>query len=309
MGLAYIQPQNINVLESRGLVSWKMEPPRRILSLTLAIPASFVSDIPHPREKTSRVGTIARAASTFRVEEIVVYRDRPHEEQGADAEFIVTILRYVETPQYLRKLLFPPNPILRYAGILPPLRTPHHPLEKCSSRLKPGKFREGVVTARMGEGVDVEIGVERQAILPQSLPRGTRLTVEITEASREVVRVRRVEPSEISIYWGYRVRGSNPTLGEMTKKGFFDLVIMTSRWGKPLTEAIGDIKARWREAQNALIAFGSPREGLREILAREGLDIDEVRDFVLNTIPLQGVETVRTEEAVWATLAVLNMIV
>jgi len=286
-----------------------MEPPRRTPSSTLALPASFVSDIPHPREKTSRVGTIARAAATFRVEEIVVYRDRPREEQGADAEFIVTLLRYVETPQYLRKLLFPSNPILRYAGILPPLRTPHHPLEKRSSRLKPGEFREGVVTGRRGEGVDIEIGVERTAILPQSLPSGTRITVEVTGVSRKAIRVRRVEPSEIRIYWGYRVRGSNPTLGEMTKKGFFDLVIMTSRWGKPLTEAIGDIRAQWRDAQNALIAFGSPREGLKEILAREGLDIDEVGDFVLNMIPLQGVETVRTEEAVWATLAVLNMIV
>jgi len=286
-----------------------MEPPRRTPSLTLAVPASFTSDIPHPREKTSRVGTIARAAATFRVEEILVYRDRPHEGQRDDAQFIVTLLRYVETPQYLRKLLFPPDPLLRYAGVLPPLRTPHHPLEKRSWRLKPGEFREGVVTRRRSEGVEVEVGVERPAILPESLPRGTRLTVEVTEVSREAIRVRRVEPTEIGLYWGYRVSDSNPTLGEATKKGFFDLVVMTSRWGKPLTEAIGDIKERWRDAQKALVAFGSPREGLREILAREGLDIDEVGDLVLNTIPLQGVETVRTEEAVWATLAVLNVIV
>jgi hypothetical protein len=285
-----------------------MEHPRRIPSLTLAIPASFISDIPHPREKTSRVGIIARAAATFRVEEIIIYRDRPNEEQGDEVEFITTILRYVETPQYLRKLLFPANPMLRYAGVLPPLRTPHHPLEKRSWRLKPGEFREGVVTRRRGEGVDIEIGTERPAILPESLQRGTRLTVEVVDVSRRGIRVRRVDPSEIGIYWGYRVSDSNPTLGEVTKKGFFDLVIMTSRWGKPLTEAIEDIKARWREAQNALIAFGSPKEGVREMMAQEGMDVDEAGDFVLNTIPLQGVETVRTEEAVWATLAVLNIV-
>jgi len=277
--------------------------------LTIAIPASLTSDIPHPREKTSRIGTIARAAATFRVEEFIIYRDRPHEDQKEDIEFITTLLRYVETPQYLRKLLFPSNPALRYAGILPPLRTPHHPLEKRSSRLKLAEFREGVVTGRRHEGVDVEIGVEAPALLPQSLPLGTRLTVEITEVSSRAIHVRRVDLSEISIYWGYRVSDSTPTLGEITKKGLFDLIVITSRWGKPLTEAIGDIKKRWRDAQRTLIAFGSPREGLRKILANEGVDIEEAFDLVLNTIPLQGVETVRTEEAVWATLAVLNTII
>ena len=299
---------NINALGSKVPVLQEMEPPRRTSPLTLAIPASFTSDIPHIREKTSRVGIIARAAATFRVDEIIVYRDR-HKDQKYDADFISTLLRYVETPQYLRKLLFPTDPILRYAGILPPLRTPHHPLEKRSSRLRPGEFRDGVVIGRSGGGVDVEIGVERPAILSQNLPRGTRLTVDVVEVSGEAIRVRRVEPSEIRIYWGYRVRNSNPTLGEIVKKGIFDLVVMTSRMGKPLTEAIEDIKARWRDAQNILVAFGSPREGLKNILDREGLDIDEVSDFVLNTIPLQGVETVRTEEAVWAALAVLNIII
>jgi len=32
-----------------------------------------------------------------------------------------------------------------------------------------------------------------------------------------------------------------------------------------------------------------------------------VMDFVVNTIPGQGTETVRTEEAVFASLAILNM--
>ena len=278
-------------------------------SITLAIPASLTSDIPHLREKTSRVGTIARAAATFRVDEIITYRDRSGEDQNRDFEFIVTILRYVETPQYLRKLLFPSTPTLRYAGVLPPLRTPHHPLEKHSSLLKRGDLREGVVLERNRGGVNIEIGVEQPAILPQNLPRGTRLTVQITGISRETIRVRKVDQSEIGIYWGFRVSETDLTLGEIIKKDFFDLVFMTSRSGKPLTEAIENIRERWREAQNTLIVFGSPREGLKKILAQEGFDVNEVSDFVLNAIPEQGVETVRTEEAVWATLALLNIVV
>ncbi len=277
-------------------------------SLTLAIPASFTSDIPHSREKTDRVGTIARAAATFRVENIIIYRDKLDEDQSREIEFVTTLLHYIETPQYLRKLLFPSDPVLAYAGILPPLRTPHHPLEKRSSQLKLGEFREGVVTGKRNGGVDVEIGVEIPAFLQQPLSRGSRVTVAITRVSHEGVRVRRVELSEIRLYWGFRVSYVNPTLGEVIRKSLFDLVVTTSRWGKSLTEGFEEIRERWRCSQNALIAFGSPKEGLNKIMAKEGVDLDEVSDFVVNTIPQQGVKTVRTEEAVWATLAVFNVI-
>ena len=286
-----------------------MEPTRRASHLTIAVPASFTSDIPHIREKTSRVGIIARAAATFRVEEIIIYHDLAGQDQRTEEAFAATLLRYIETPQYLRKLLFPTSPLLQYAGVLPPLRTPHHPLERHSNRITVGEFREGVVVARRSGGVAIEIGVEQPAILPQRLPNGMRVTVQVVRVSDGNIRVRLADLSEISIYWGYRVRDSNPTLGEITGKGFFDLVVLTSRMGKPLTEAVGDIKARWRGAQNVLIVFGSPREGLDKILSREGLKTDSVGEFDVNTIPLQGVESVRTEEAVWATLAALSIII
>jgi hypothetical protein len=34
----------------------------------------------------------------------------------------------------------------------------------------------------------------------------------------------------------------------------------------------------------------------------------DLADVIVNTIPRQGTETVRTEEAVYATLAIINMI-
>jgi hypothetical protein len=55
------------------------------------------------------------------------------------------------------------------------------------------------------------------------------------------------------------------------------------------------------------LAFGAPALGLNEIVAREGLRLEDIVDFVVNTIPLQGTETVRTEEALIASLAVLNI--
>src|SRR4030042_586739 len=133
--------------------------------LVIAIPASVISDTPHLREKTSKVGLIGRAAAIFRVNEIIVYPDNPKVNQSADVDLIATLLAYEETPQYLRKRLFKLEPRLQYAGILPPLRTPHHPLNRKITNLKVGEYREGVVLSKTREGTLIDIGVERPAIM------------------------------------------------------------------------------------------------------------------------------------------------
>ncbi len=56
-----------------------------------------------------------------------------------------------------------------------------------------------------------------------------------------------------------------------------------------------------------MAAFGSPRSRLREILQDEGKAPDDVFDFFINTVPDQKVSTVRTEEAVITTQALLNL--
>jgi predicted SPOUT superfamily RNA methylase MTH1 len=56
------------------------------------------------------------------------------------------------------------------------------------------------------------------------------------------------------------------------------------------------------------VVFGSYRRGLREIAEVQGLRLEQLFDFVMNFIPDQGVRIVRTEEAVYAVLSVLNLI-
>ena len=116
-----------------------------MVKLVVAVPASVVSDTPHLREKTSKIGLIGRAAAIFRVNEIVVYADNPMVNQNRDLNLDSALLLYMETPQYLRKRLFKIDPRLKYAGILPPLRTPHHPLNSKKANLKIGEYREGVI--------------------------------------------------------------------------------------------------------------------------------------------------------------------
>jgi len=282
---------------------------KRNRKLAVAIPVSIVSDIPHLREKTLKIGLIGRAAAIFRVTEIVIFPDNLGANQKRDRNLIATILSYIETPQYLRKRLFKIKPELRYAGILPPLRTPHHPLEKRAKKLKMGEYREGSILSVIESGCLVDIGVERPVLIPgKKLPVNKRVTVKITKLGKHP-RVALANREEIEAYWGYTVTSSKVSFGKLTKSGAYDLVVATSKIGAPLTQVTDELAERWKKAGSVLVAFGAPTQGLQEIVAQEKLGLGEVADFTVNTIPDQGTETVRTEEALYASLALLNAIV
>jgi predicted SPOUT superfamily RNA methylase MTH1 len=275
--------------------------------LAVAIPASVVSDTPHLREKTSKVGLIGRAAAIFTVNEIIVYPDNPKVNQSADADLIATLLVYVETPQYLRKRLFKLEPRLQYAGILPPLRTPHHPLNRKIKNLKVGEYREGVVLSKTKDGALVDIGVERPALMREKqFAAGKRLTVRIAKAG-EQVEVRTADREEILDYWGYTVTLERHSLKKLIENRNFDLTIATSRKGAKFKDVAEELAGRWKKANSVLVAFGAPTRGLYEVAEDEGVSLNDLVDFVVNTIPAQGTETVRTEEALIASLAILNM--
>jgi predicted SPOUT superfamily RNA methylase MTH1 len=282
---------------------------RRDRKLAVAIPVSMVSDIPHLREKTLKIGLIGRAAAIFRVNEIIVFPDNLGTNQKRDRNLIVTLLSYMETPQYLRKRLFKIKPELRYAGILPPLRTPHHPLEKRAKKLKIGEYREGAILSVTESGSLVDIGVERPLLIPdKKLPVNKRVTIKITKLGKHP-RVTLANREEIEAYWGYTVISSKVSFGQLTKSRAYDLVVATSKMGTPLTQVTDELAERWKKSSSILVAFGAPTHGLQEIVAQENLRLDEVADFTVNTIPDQGTETVRTEEALYTSLALLNMIV
>ncbi|MGQ9544530.1 MAG: putative RNA uridine N3 methyltransferase [Candidatus Bathycorpusculaceae bacterium] len=275
--------------------------------LSIAIPASVVSDTPHLREKTAKIGLIGRAAAIFKVEEIIIYPDNVGVDQKSEIGLIATLLSYMETPQYLRKRLFKLKPELRYAGILPPLRTPHHPLNRKIENLRVGEYREGVTFSKTMEGTLVDIGVERPAlIVNKQLPLEKRVTLKISRVERRV-EVELIDRNEILEYWGYKVTIEPKSLGALLKRGGFDLKIATSKYGAPLAEVAEMLSKRWKSADKILLAFGSPTQGLYEIAKNEGSNLNEIVDFVVNTIPWQGTETVRTEEALIASLAVFNV--
>jgi hypothetical protein len=276
--------------------------------LAIAVPTSVISDTPHLREKTSKTGLIGRAAAIFRVNEIIVYPDHPRKaEQKRETDLIASLLAYMETPQYLRKRLFKLDPQLQFAGILPPLRTPHHPLNRKTEKLKVGEYREGVTLSRTKEGVLVDIGVEHPALLRENQwALGKRLILQIVSAG-ERVEVQTASKGEIPCYWGYTVTVENHSFRKLVEKGEFDLTVATSKLGDRFSKVAERIAGKWKKANCTLVAFGAPARGLHEIVRDEGAKLEDIVDFVVNMVPEQGTETVRTEEALLASLAILNV--
>jgi predicted SPOUT superfamily RNA methylase MTH1 len=274
--------------------------------LTVAIPASFIADTPHLREKTSKIGLVGRAAAIFKVDEVIVYRDNPQAGQDSDSALIELLLAYLETPQYLRKRRFQLDARLQYAGILPPLRTPHHPLSGKAEDLRVGEYREGVVLSKTRDGALVDIGTEQPALLAgRQFTVDKRLTVRLMNVG-ERVEVAIANRMDIQEYWGYAVSTAE-SLRQMVEKGSYGLRIATSKKGAVFSKIAGELAEKWRRTASVLVVLGSPTRGLYEIAKDEGARLDDLVDFVVNTIPSQGTETVRTEEALLATLAVLNI--
>ena len=271
----------------------------------MALPASIVADTPHLREKTAKLGNVARSCSIFGVDQIIIYGDDPDHNQKQDFDVCVEILRFLETPQYLRRRLFSLGPALRFVGILPPLQIPSHNVPRKVRDCAPGDLREGVVAARSGNTLNLDVGLESLVECHGALPIGTRVTVKLTSIKELAGEL--VDRTKISIYWGYQVRAQKTSLGTMLEKERYDLRIGTSRYGHQLKDVWSKVMGLVHDGRSVLIAFGSPKTGLRDILQREGKKPEDVFDVYVNMVPNQETLTVRTEEAVAFSLSTINV--
>lgn len=276
-------------------------------NLTIAIPASIISDTPHLREKTAKVGLIGRAAAVFRVQNIIIYPDRNETDQRKEIDLITTILRYMQTPQYLRKRLFKLDSKLKFAGILPPLQTPNHPIKSKSRKLQIGEYRDGVVLSKEKDGFFIDIGVEKLSLLREvNYQVGDIVTTQIIKKDKRI-EVQSVDKNEIPFYWGFSVITEKNSFGTIVLDKEFDLIIATSKKGTNFVQCMKEFAARWKSANNIIIEFGSPNRGLFEIAKDEGIDLIKHAEFIINTIPHQGTKTIRTEEAIFSSLAIFNL--
>ena len=280
------------------------------MTVSVLVPSSLTREAEDKREATRKLGYVARAAAVFRVDRLTVVPD-PDGEGSLDGGFVETVLRYAATPPHLRKEVWGTRDELEYAGVLPPLRIP---TRTGSGSEGSGSLRQGIVTEVGPDGrVRVNCGLQHPISLPVSagiaVGQGERVTVRVS--SREPVRAKLVdEPTP-----GFEV--SRADLAPALAHEDAGLAVAASRHGEHLRvsrldELVEGI--RERGDPELTVAFGAPERGLPAIL---GVDPESVGgeatsdehgfDLWLNTVPNQGSGVVRTEEAVWATLATLTL--
>lgn len=286
----------------------------RHYSLSIVIPSSIVDNAQSKELRTYLVGQIARTAGIFRVDEIIIYHDVLNKKIDKDyVNFFVTNLQYLETPQYLRKTLFPRSDDLVFSGLMNPLDSSHHLRidEWCP-------YREGCVLNRplkKGEGSWVNIGLTKDCKIDTQLEDKTRVTVKLKEKkfdnrikfySGEACSME--EPKENGLYWGYAVR-----IAENFKEIFenslypegYDFIIGTSDKGEDYTSANYE---KHKDFKHCLLFFGGLQgiEGMLESDEQFKQDEKSMFDIYLNTCLKQGLRTIRTEEAILISLAVLK---
>lgn len=273
--------------------------------LTIAIPQSLFSETPHIREKTMRLGFISRCFSIFKVDEIIIYRDRSG--YFDNALFLSKILNYLNTAPYLRKIIYPLTKDLKYVGILPPLCISHHLVSNDS--VQENEIREGVILSYKGNKAVIEIGLRKPIIMEMSekLPIRKKLLFKVKFINNKP-KLELVSKNELKNYYGYSVKITNSSLPQMLSK-FKGLRIATSRHGISITKMYTNLLNDLNSIDSILLAFGSHFEGLYEICLREGVNLDTVVDYVINFVPDQGTQTIRTEEALYITLSILNLVI
>jgi methyltransferase len=271
-------------------------------NLWITIPDSSLSDEQTKRDKSVKIAQFARACSIFRVKRIYIYHDSLSHFEKDDPHLLKTILRYLDTPQYLRKIIFPMMHQLQYAGILHPIKAPHHRVAEDMKKIKAGDVRTGVIVKVKGQ-LFVEVGLGSLVPFMGEGFEGKKVNVRFTDSYPNLKALQAVE-EDIFDYWGYEVK-EVPSISKLLTGVEKTDIIITSRKGRHFKNIEAQLAEHAKSVQNILVAFGSPKYGLHDILAKEGASTKPYR-YVVNMFPNQGTETVRLEEAVLGALAILN---
>ena len=272
------------------------------IDISVAIPDSCLSDEQTLLGKTLKLGQIARASSIFNVRTIYLYQDREFNSGKSYRKLIKLLLTYLDPPQYLRKLLFPRMSELKYTGMLPPIRAPHHKDWQDVKSVREGEIRVGVVVSTKGK-LFVDVGLGHPIQFEGDAPIGKKLNLR-RKSSYPNLRAEEVDPTNINQYWGFKVddaRSLHSLLTHITNS----VLVITSRQGVSLKKLESRIQHELKFKQTILIVFGSPRRGVHEILSDEGFNFSSY-PFVVNMFPFQGTRTVRLEEAFLGALAIIN---
>ena len=268
------------------------------MSLSIAIPDSSLLDESTILFKTKKISIIARTCAIFKINQIFIYQDEKGNEN--DLALLSTSLKYLETPQYFRKKLFPKSNLLKYAGVLQPLNISSHLTTSNQKMIKIGDIRDALIINYKGRKF-LDIGINKHIQYFGKMKSGTRIAVQINTIQPELT-IKEISREDIKDYWGYDVKERSNLLSLLsTWKG---KIILTSKKGKNFT--VLDAKKMTEPDEPILIVFGTTNKGIYDIL---GTDIKKIQNSkIFNFFPKQGTQTVRLEEAILGTLSIINIL-
>jgi len=294
--------------------------------ISVAIPDTSLLDEKGLREKTLKIGKFARTFSIFGVNKIVIYKDPTESRDKSDMFLLRLILEFLNTPQYLRKSLYPMDSDLSYVGLLPPIRAPQHKNKVRPKDVKIGEIRVGVIHDRNSvinkkdrnrftnapkpaidfkkENYDLYIDVGLDYLIPflGDGINGEKVVVKFVNSYPELKVIRASGRDLEKLYFGYTLVQVN-SLEEYIKKLEETFVIFTSRNGRSFQTVESQFKESITKFENLLIVFGSPNRGIKEIFINY---YNTKNSMYVNIFPNQKTQTIRLEEAILGTLTLFN---
>ena len=268
------------------------------MNLSIAIPDSSLLDESTILNKTKKISIIARTCAIFKINQIFIYQDEKGNKN--DSALLSTSLKYLETPQYFRKQLFPKSNLLKYAGVLQPLNISSHLTTSNQKMIKIGDIRDALIINYKGKKF-LDIGINKLIQYFGKMKSGTRIAIQI-KTTQPKLTIKEISREDIKDYWGYSVKERSNLLSVLS--AWDGKIILTSKKGKNFT--ITEAKKMFESNEPILIVFGTTNKGVYDIL---GTDIKKIQNGkIFNFFPKQGTQTVRLEEAILGTLSVINIL-
>ena len=267
-------------------------------NLAIAIPDSSLIESQTILDKSYKISQISRSCSIFCVGKIFIYHDKSAKAGKDDRKILKIILEYLDTPPYLRKKIYPKMWMLKHAGSLPPIKSPHHKT-RVDIRSVKNEIRFGFVV-KQNDMLYVDVGLE-QLISYKGNQLGKKVLVKISNNGQ--LFAEDIEKNQVPGYWGYDVEYVD-SLSELLESQKCE-VLMTSVEGSQFTKHVAEMMKRIRISKDLLMVFGGPRFGLPKILESENKKISP-NHLLMNMFPRQGTQTVRLEEAILGTLSIVN---
>ena len=94
--------------------------------MSILIPSIIVDNAQSKELRTYLIGELARTIGIFKISEIIIFHDKLKDNSRDYINYFIKNLQYLETPQYLRKSLFPLSENLKLSVLMNPLESQHH---------------------------------------------------------------------------------------------------------------------------------------------------------------------------------------